>query len=73
MKQAIRPCVELHGGKLIVTLRETAYRAVFLKHPNERRIVEANGLAVDNEAPVYQAEFEDLAWEEANAKARELG
>jgi hypothetical protein len=65
--------VELLGERLIVTMGETAYRAVFFKYPNEPRIVEANGLAVDKEAPMYRAEFEDLAWEAASAKARELG
>ena len=65
--------VELLGDRLVVTMGETAYRAVFYKHPNEPRIVEANGLAVDKEAPMYHAEFEDLAWEAASAKARELG
>jgi hypothetical protein len=65
--------VELLGERLIVTMGETAYRAVFYKHPNEPRIVEANGLAVDKQAAMYHAEFEDLAWEAASAKARELG
>jgi hypothetical protein len=65
--------VELLGERLVVTMGDTAYRAVFYKHPNEPRIVEANGLAVDKEAPMYHAEFEDLAWEAANAKARDLG
>jgi hypothetical protein len=65
--------VELVGERLSVTMGDTAYRAVFYKHANEPRIVEANGLAVDKEAPMYHADFEDLAWEAANAKARELG
>jgi len=30
-------------------------------------------LAVDKGAPLYHEEFEKLAWEAANSKARELG
>jgi hypothetical protein len=65
--------VELDGQRLIVTLGGTAYRAVFYKHPDEPRLIEANSLAVDKEAPMYHAEFEKLAWEAANARACELG
>jgi hypothetical protein len=65
--------VELDGQRLIVTLSHTAYRAVFYRHPDEPRLVEAMSLAVDKEAPMYHAEFENLAWEAANTKARELG
>jgi hypothetical protein len=65
--------VELDGERLIVTMADTAYRAVFYKHPEEARLVEASGLAVDKEAPMYHRQFEQLAWEGANAKARELG
>jgi hypothetical protein len=65
--------VALDGQRLVVTLGSTAYRAVFFKHPDEPRLVAAQGLAVDREAPMYHAEFEQLAWEAANARARELG
>jgi hypothetical protein len=65
--------VELDGDRLIVTMRDTAYRAVFYKHPDEPRIVAAAGLAVDKEYPMRHEEFEKRAWEAANAKARELG
>jgi hypothetical protein len=43
------------------------------KHPDEPRIVEASGLAVDREYPMRHEEFAKLAWEAATAKARELG
>jgi hypothetical protein len=46
---------------------------VFYKHQDEPRLVEATSMAVDKEAPIYHADFENLAWEAANAKARELG
>jgi hypothetical protein len=69
-ESAIR--VELDGHQLIVTMSDTAYRAVFHKHPDEPRLIAANGLAVDRQAPIHPAEFEDLAWRAANSKAREL-
>jgi hypothetical protein len=65
--------VELDGQRLVVTLGDTTYRVVFYKHPDEPRLVEANCMAVDKEAPIYHEEFDNLAWEAANAKARELG
>ena len=65
--------VELDGKRLIVTMADTAYRAVFYKHQDEARLVEGNGLSVDKAAPIYHEEFDKLAWEAANAKARELG
>ncbi len=64
--------VERDGERLIVTMGDTTYRAVFHKHPDEPRLIAANGLAVDRDAPLYQTEFEELAWRAANAKAREL-
>jgi hypothetical protein len=36
-------------------------------------LVEANSIAVDKEAPMCHADFENLAWKAANAKAREFG
>ena len=66
--------VDLHGeDRLIVTMADTDYRAVFFKHPKEARLIEGNSLAVDNDAGIYHQDFEQLAWEAANIKARELG
>lgn len=48
-KSVIR--VALDGERLIVTMGDTADRAVFFKHPDEPRLVEASGLAVDKGAP----------------------
>jgi hypothetical protein len=63
--------VDPDGQRLVVTMSETAYRTVFYKHPDEPRLVEANGIAVDKEAPMCREE--NAAWKAANAKARELG
>jgi hypothetical protein len=71
VKSRIR--VDVDGQRLIVTMSETAYRTVFYKHSDEPRLVEANSIAVDKEAPMCHADFENLAWEAANARARELG
>jgi len=43
---------ELLDGRVVVTMDGTAYQAVFHKHPNEPRLVEASGMAVDKEAPI---------------------
>jgi hypothetical protein len=64
---------EPDGQRLVVTMGDTGYRAVFYKHPDEPRLVAAKSMAVDKDAPLYHKEFERLAWEAANAKARELG
>lgn len=51
----------------------TSYRVMFQMHPDEPRLIEAEGVAVDKAAPMTHEEFEKLAWEAATAKARELG
>lgn len=73
MSKADRIEVEVSGASLIVTMVGTSYRAVFHKHSDEPRLVEAEGVAVDKAAPMKHEEFEKLGWEAAVAKARELG
>lgn len=73
LSKADRIKVEVFGASVIVTMAGTAYRAVFHKHPDEPRLIEAEGVAVDKAAPMEHEEFEKLAWEAAVAKARELG
>jgi hypothetical protein len=65
--------VEVKDEKLVVTMDDTSYRAIFYKSPDEPRLFQAASLAVDTEAPMSHKDFEALAWEAANAKARELG
>lgn len=65
--------VEVKRQRLIVTLEGTSYRAVFRLSPDKSRLIESGALAVDKSAPMAHRDFEALAWEAANAKARALG
>jgi hypothetical protein len=65
--------VEVADDRLVVTLDGTSYRAFFYKDPDEPRLVQEEFLAVDKAVPIRHEDFEAMAWEAANAKARELG
>lgn len=65
--------VELEDERIIVTLPGTTYRALFFMSPDEPKLIQAEQLTVDRGAPMSHEDFEVLAWEAANAKARELG
>lgn len=63
--------VEVQGTYLLVAMRGTSLRARYRKQ-------EAPWLAIDawtedSDAPITFSEFRTLAWEAANAKARDLG
>ena len=60
--------VEVEGERLIITMADTDYQVIFSKHPDEPRLVQMQGLAVDRAAPLYHEEFEALAWEAAMPK-----
>ena len=63
--------VEVKDEKLVVTMDDTSYRAIFYKSPDEPRLIQAASLAVDREAPMSHEDFEALAWTAAKAKARD--
>ena len=63
----------LEGDHIIVTLPGTSYRALFYRSKTESRLLQAEQLSVNKNAPMYHEEFEAKAWEAAHAKARELG
>ena len=65
--------VDVKRQRLIVTLEGTSYRTVFCLSPDKSRLIESGALAVDRAAPMAHKDFEALAWEAANAKARDLG
>ena len=65
--------VDVKRQRLIVTLEGTSYRAVFRLSPDKSQLIESGAVAVDKAAPMAHEDFEALAWEAANAKARELG
>ena len=64
---------ELVDDRIVVTLPGTSYRALFYLSKNESRLLQAEQMAVNKKAPMSHQDFEALAWEAANAKARELG
>jgi hypothetical protein len=65
--------VDVEGDLLVVSMPGTSYRAIYFRSPDESKLIQAPNLAVDKEAPMRHEEFEAMAWEAANAKARELG
>ena len=65
--------VAVEGDRIIVTRPGTSFRAAYFKSPDQPKLIESAALAVDKGGPIARKEFEDLAWDAANAKARELG
>ena len=64
---------DVEGDRIVVTLPGTAYRAFFFLSEDGSRLLQAEQLAVNKKAPMSHQDFEAMAWEAANAKARELG
>jgi hypothetical protein len=66
--------VEVEDEHIVVTMVDTAFRATFFRAKDEPRLIQSAAISVEKEAPsARRKEFEALAWEAANAKARELG
>lgn len=65
--------IEVDGTTIIVTMPSTSFQASFFKHPDEPRLLQNPSAAKDSGADISTKEFEALAWEAANARARELG
>jgi hypothetical protein len=65
--------VDVEGERMSVTLDGTAYRAVFCLSNDKAQLIQTSTLAVDKAAPMSHKDFEALAWDAANAKAREIG
>ena len=65
--------VDVEGEQISVTLPGTNYRALFHLSKDEPRLIQSSQLSVDKAAPMSHKDFEAMAWEAANAKARELG
>jgi hypothetical protein len=65
--------VDVEGDMLIAWLPGTTYRAIYFRSPARKNLTQAKQMNVDKSAPITNKEFEALAWEAANAKARELG
>ena len=65
--------VEVNGDTFAVSLPGTSYQVLFRLSPDEPRLIQSANLSVDKEAPMSHKDFEAMAWEAAQAKAKELG
>ncbi len=65
--------VSVDGYQLIATLPGTSFVAAYHKQPNGEGIVQGEATMDDSAARISRRDFEDLAWDAANRKARELG
>jgi hypothetical protein len=65
--------VQVEDDRIIVTIPGSSFRVAYARSPDAPKITQSRMMATDHEAAVSQREFEMLAGEVANAKARELG
>jgi hypothetical protein len=65
--------VAVDGTTITVTMRGTSLRTSFFKNPEAPGVLQRLSASRDSEADISIRDFETLAWEAANAKARELG
>ena len=66
--------VEVEDDRIVVTMPGTSFRTSFFKSDDEPSLVQSPAMSVEKEAPSDKRRaFEALAWEVADAKARELG
>ena len=64
---------EVEDDHIVVTLPGTAFKTIYFRAPDEPKLVQAPSMAVNKNSVLSHREFETLAWEAGNAKARELG
>jgi hypothetical protein len=65
--------VEVCDDRLVVTMLGTCFRITYLLAPDTSMLMQSNVLTIDGSAGIASREFEQLAWEAAYAKARDLG
>jgi hypothetical protein len=65
--------IDVEGDLMVVSMPGTSYRAIYFSSPDKSKLIKAPNLTVDKDAPMTHEDFEALAWEAANEKARELG
>jgi hypothetical protein len=65
--------IEVEGPRITVTMRGTCFRSTYVLAPDSPTLRQSNILVIDGSAGITSRAFEILAWEAANAKARELG
>jgi transglutaminase-like putative cysteine protease len=64
--------VEIRSRQIVVRLRGTSLRAAYIKGDTPWLRL-SDFAAADPDSPINTTEFRTLAWEAANASARELG
>jgi hypothetical protein len=64
--------VDLEGDR-VVTLTGTHLRASYTKSADTPQLVQSSHMMIHNRTPLPREQFEALALEAANEKARELG
>ena len=64
--------VEVHGVEIIVALPHSTHTATYRQSTDSRHLILTDA-SEDPGSIMTPAEFLGLAWEAANAKARELG
>jgi len=65
--------VQVNGRFIVVTMPSTLFRATYFQSPESPGLIPSDHMTDDFRAAVSRNEFLELAWEAANAKARELG
>ena len=66
--------VEVHGVEIIVALPHSTHSATYRQSTDSRHLILTDASSPEDPgATMTPAEFLGLAWEAANAKARELG
>jgi hypothetical protein len=58
MALSVQPRAEVEGDFIVVTLPGTTYRVLFSLSPDEPKLVQAQQLTVDREAPMSNRDFE---------------
>ena len=65
--------VEVEGDHIVITQPGFSFRTAYFKSPDEPRLIQSPAMSIDKGGQVASREFEALAWEAANEKARALG
>jgi hypothetical protein len=65
--------VDVEGRYIVVTMPGSSFRSSYFKSVMVPGLVQSDYMTDDRDAAISRDEFEALAWEAANAKARELG
>ncbi len=65
--------IQVVDEKILIVLPGTSLRVAYMKAPDFPGLAKIEWVPIDGDGRLTANEFEVLAWEAANAKARELG